>query len=300
MELHQLQYAMEVAKQKNFTRAADKINVSQSTLSHQIAKLETELGIKLFERKSRTVRLTQGGEDFLGHVNLLLSNLENAKQCIQTYRGLLTGTLKIGMIAALGSLDYANMVADFYTQHPGIKFEFVQAGTYALLDKLSNREIEIAFVVRPEEHEYKDIQFRHLVYDDYVLALPMNHRLAGRTSVDLAEIADERFIFHPASDRMFSICLQACNHAGFQPNIVCESNHTPTCLALISAGMGIGFFPREKLENERFATVVVRLNQAMKKDIVLAVNKEAAFSPVAAEFNRFVTQWAKGLQHPAD
>jgi LysR family transcriptional activator of glutamate synthase operon len=147
--------------------------------------------------KSRTVRLTQGGEDFLGHVNLLLSNLENAKQCIQTYRGLLTGTLKIGMIAALGSLDYANMVADFYTQHPGIKFEFVQAGTYALLDKLSNREIEIAFVVRPEEHEYKDIQFRHLVYDDYVLALPMNHRLAGRTSVDLAEIADERFIFHP-------------------------------------------------------------------------------------------------------
>ena len=297
MELHQLEYVAEVANQKSFTRAADKINVTQSTLSHQIAKLEKELGIKLFERKARTVRLTQGGEEFLTHVHLLLNNLENAKQAVQTYRGLLKGTLKIGVIAALGGLNYANMIADFYKQHPGINFAMVQAGTYELLEKLSKREIEIAFVVRPAANEYNDIEFRHLVYDDYVLALPRNHRLAGRASVDITEVANENFIFHPASDRMFSICLEACSHAGFTPNIVCESNHTPTCLALISAGMGIGFFPREKLENDQFSTVVVQLNQALKKEIVLAVKKDAAFSPVGAKFNRFVAQWASALEH---
>ena len=96
---------------------------------------------------------------------------------------------------------------------------------------------------------------------------------------------------------MFSICMEACINAGFKPNIVCESNHTPTCLALISAGMGIGFFPREKLENEKFATVIVPLKQALKKDIVMAVNKDAAFSPVAAKFNRFVVHWVGALEN---
>ena len=97
--------------------------------------------------------------------------------------GCLKGTLKIGVIAALGSLDYANMITDFHKQHPGINFEILQAGTYELLEKLSNREIEVAFVVRPAKNEYNDIEFRQLVYDDYVLALPQNHRLAGRTSI---------------------------------------------------------------------------------------------------------------------
>ncbi|NMC33495.1 MAG: LysR family transcriptional regulator [Veillonellaceae bacterium] len=295
MELHQLQYVVEVAKQKNFTRAADTVNVSQSTLSQQIAKLEDELGVKLFERNSRTVSLTQVGEEFINQAKILLGNLEQSKQIVQEYKGLLKGTLRIGAIASLGQIGFANLMTEFYRQYPGIKLEIVQAGTYELLDKLAAKTLEMAFVVMPGEDQYPDISFRHLLDDDYVLALPPSHRLAGKSTIDLAEIARENFVFHPATDRMFFLCLDACAKAGFKPNIVCESNHSPTCLSLISAGMGIGFFPVEKIENTKHDIAIVRIRQPLKKDIVLAVRKEGVLSPVAAKFHGFVQQWIDSL-----
>lgn len=291
MELHQLQYIAEVAAQKNFTRAADSINVSQSTLSHQIAKLEDELGVKLFERKPRSVSLTQAGEEFLTHVQLSLNNLESAKQSIQDYRGLLKGTLRIGTIASLGEINLALMLAEFYREHSGLTFQIVQAGAYELLEKLYAGEIEIAFVVMPPPNQYEDMEFCLLTQDDYVLALPPDHRLAGRKSLDLSEVADENFIFHPASDRMFSICMEACSKAGFKPRIVCESSHSPTCLALISAGMGIGFFPKEKLDSSSFAIATAPLNQPLKKDIALARRKHPASTPACQKFHRFALDW---------
>jgi len=295
MELHQLQYVVEVASQKNFTRAADKINVSQSTLSQQVAKLEDELGVKLFERNSRTVDLTQIGEEFIIQAKILLDNLEKSKQIVMEYKGLIKGTLRIGVIASLGRIDYAEMMSEFYRQYPGVKFEIVQAGTYELLEKLAAKTLEVAFVVMPAPEQYRDINFRHLAYDDYVLALPRAHRLARKKSLDLAEVAAEKFIFHPAADRMFSICMDACIKAGFHPNIVCESNHSPTCLSLISAGMGIGFFPGEKLKETPFPIAIVPLKQPLKKEIVLAFGKEATFSPVAAKFHSFVLKWVNSL-----
>lgn len=296
MELHQLQYVVEVASQKNFTRAADKINVSQSTLSQQIAKLEDELGVKLFERNSRTVDLTQIGEEFIIQAKILLDNLEKSKQIVMEYKGLIKGTLRIGVIASLGRIDYADMMTEFYRQYPGVNFEIVQAGTYELLEKLAAKAIEVAFVVMPTEAQYRDINFRHLAYDDYVLALPPSHRLAGKEALDLAEVAQEKFVFHPATDRMYSICMDACIRAGFHPHIVCESNHSPTCLSLISAGMGIGFFPWEKLKNTTFEIAIAQIKQPLKKEIVLAFGKQATLSPVAAKFHNFVLKWVEALK----
>ena len=295
MELHQLQYVVEVANQKNFTRAADKINVSQSTLSQQIGKLEDELGVKLFDRNSRTVGLTQVGEDFINQAKILLDNLEKSKQIVQEYKGLLKGTLRIGAIASLGRIDFANLMTEFCRQYPDVKLEIVQAGTYGLLEKLASKSIDIAFVILPADDQYRDISFRHLAYDEFILALPPSHRLAGNPTIDLAEVAEEKFIFHPATDRMFFLCMEACVSAGFHPNIVCESNHSPTCLSLISAGMGIGFFPLEKIENTKIDLAIARLSEPLKKDIVLAVRKEGELSPVAARFHNFVLQWIDSL-----
>jgi DNA-binding transcriptional LysR family regulator len=295
MELHQLQYVVEVANQKNFTRAADKINVSQSTLSQQIGKLEDELGVKLFDRNSRTVGLTQVGEDFVNQAKILLDNLEKSKQIVQEYKGLLKGTLRIGAIASLGRIDFANLMTEFCRQYPDVKLEIVQAGTYGLLEKLVSKSIDVAFVILPADDQYRDIAFRHLTYDEFILALPPSHRLAGKPTIDLAEVAEEKFIFHPATDRMFFLCMEACVSAGFHPNIVCESNHSPTCLSLISAGMGIGFFPLEKIENTKIDLAIARLSEPLKKDIVLAVRKEGGLSPVAARFHNFVLQWIDSL-----
>jgi LysR family transcriptional regulator, transcription activator of glutamate synthase operon len=295
MEIHQLQYIVEVAKQRNFTRAADAICVSQSTLSHQIAKLEDELGIKLFDRNSRMVYPTQAGEKFISHVRILLANLEFAKQDLQAYIGLLKGTLRIGVIASLGRIDYAGMLANFYKKYPGLNFEIVQDGTYRLLEKIGTGELDVAFVAMPVVSDYSEIDFYHLAYDDYILVIPEEHRFASRKSIDLAEASDEKFIFHPSSDRMHYICLDACLRAGFKPNIVCQSSHSPTCLALIHAGMGIGFFPQEKVRNQNFNITMIKLKQPIKKDIALAVSKRSSSVPAVKIFYQFVLDWVKNI-----
>jgi len=295
VEIHQLQYAVEVAKQRSFTRAADEICVSQSTLSHQIGKLEDELGLKLFERRARSVHPTEAGEDFVRHAKTVLATLEIAAQNMQAYQGLLKGTLRIGVIASLARIDYAGMLTKFYQQHPGLMFEIVQTGTYVLLDKLTHGELDMAFLVLPSATEYEEIDFYPLAEDEYVLAVPYGHVFARKKVIDLAEAAGENFIFHPSSDRMYHTCIQACQAAGFKPNIVCQSNHSPTSVSLISAGMGIGFFPWEKIKNRQDQIVMVKLKEPVKKHIALAVAKQASPAPAVKAFANFVTQWVKEL-----
>ena len=296
MEIHQLQYVVEVAKQRNFTRAADEICVTQSTLSHQIAKLEDELDIKLFDRNSRIVFPTEAGEEFINHAKAVLATLEVAKQSVLAYRKLLKGTLRIGVIASLGTIDYANMLAQFHKEHQGLNFEIVQDGTYSLLEKIRARELDVAFAAVASQEADEDVAFYHLAYDDYVLAVPPGHAFAGREYINLSEAAEERFIFQPSSDRMHYTCMEACAEAGFKPQIVCQSNHSPTCLALISAGMGIGFFPREKISGQKLAIAVVKLKQPVQKNIVLAVGKHFSLSPAVVAFNRFVIDWVQALR----
>lgn len=295
MEIHQLQYVVEVAKQGSFTRAADEICVSQSTLSHQIAKLEDELGVKLFTRQARSVSLTQAGEDFIKHVKASLNNLEFAKQSIEAYIGLLKGTLKIGLVASLGSIDFAGIIENFYREHAGINFQITQAGTYSLLEQLHAGILDVAFIVLPETSEYEDISFHQLAYDDYVLVVPAGHPAAKNQSIDLASVAKENFIFHPASDRMHHICMKACETAGFKPNIVCVSNHSPTSLSLISAGMGIGFFPREKVAEKNDRIAILKLKTPIQKNIGLAIAKQASPAPAVKAFHRFVLKWVADL-----
>ena len=296
MEIHQLQYIVEVDKQRSFTKAADEMFVSQSTLSHQIAKLENELGVKLFDRNSRTVYPTQIGEEFINHAKQILANLEVAKQNIQSHIGLLKGTLRIGVIASLGKIDYAGMLANFHRKHPGLNYEIVQSGTYNLLDKLKAGEIDVSFITLLPLPECDDLQFHYLAYDEYVLAVPPGHPFAGRDYIELAEAADEKFIFHPSSERMYHICMEACAQAGFKPNIVCQGNHSPTCLSLISAGMGIGFFPYEKIEAQKFEIGVVKLKEPVRKDIALVIGKYTSMTPAVTIFCRFVLHWADQLR----
>lgn len=291
MEIHQLEYIVEVARQKNFTRASYTLNVTQSTLSHQIAKLENELGIEIFIRKARTVELTQVGYAFLQQSISILKNIDTAKQTVLDFKGLLKGTIRIGMIGSLASIDYSNIIADFYKKYPHLHFYIEGSGTFSLLTKLIEQKLDLAFIVTPPKKDFPDIKFHALTTDDYILAVPLHHPLAHRKRVALSALSKEKFIFYPSTDRIHYICLEACLAAGFQPNIICECDHSPTSIALIQAGMGIGFFPRAKMDFMHPHIAPIELEQPFKKDISLAVLKRGEQTPAVKIFLDFVLQW---------
>ena len=120
MELHQLQYVLEVAKRRHFTKAAEEIGVAQSSLSQQITKLEEELGIKLFERTTRSVYPTPAGEEFLMYAKRILEDINTVKQSMQSHIGLTRGKITIGAITTLESIDFVALITAFHQTYPGL------------------------------------------------------------------------------------------------------------------------------------------------------------------------------------
>ena len=284
-------------EKKNFTRAAYELNVTQSALSRQIASLEEELDTKLFVRKARTVELTPEGKAFLQHAVTILKDVEIAHQSVLDFKGLLRGTIRMGIISSLGTMQYDQMLYTFYKNHPGIQFYIEEGGTYALLQKLQDRDLDLALLVRPTEKAYSDIAFYPLLTDRYVLVLPKNHKLAGKKKVYIRELSAERFVLHPPTEQIRCLISEACQAAGFAPQIVCECNHSPTQLTLISAGMCIGIFPKEKVRNiaKKKDLAIVNLADDIEKEIGLAVLKKGQPTPAVQLFSDFIVRWVKEL-----
>ncbi len=126
MEMHQLEYVLAVAKHHNFTRAAEEIKISQSSLSQQIHKLEVELGINLFVRTTRSVQLTPAGAEFVTHAKRIMSEVNEARRCIQDHVSIIKGQLTIGALAVIGHYNIPNLLSSFQDNFPGIRINIIE------------------------------------------------------------------------------------------------------------------------------------------------------------------------------
>jgi DNA-binding transcriptional LysR family regulator len=291
MEIHQLQYVVAVAKYKNFSRAAEEVNVGQSGLSQQIAKLEFELGIKLFDRSSRTVLLTPAGAEFVEYAREILTKIETAKQHMDAYAGLIKGDLSIGTITSLPKIDFGSLISSFHEKYSGLSLNIIQEGSIKLIELLRTGQIDVAFLTLPP-FECEDLSFHFLAKDDYVMVTSDKHRFAKMKSLDLAEARNETFIFQKKNQSMHAICLQACNKAGFEPKIFCFSSGSSISFSLIRSGLGIGFFPSKDLESYRIpGLATIKLREPLYKHLMLATVKKTDHSPPINALRQHVIEW---------
>lgn len=289
MDITQLQYVVEVAKHRNFTRAAEGSFVAQSSLSRQIIDLENELGVKLFERTTRSVHPTSAGSEFLVYARQILAEIETARQCMQAYAGLSKGTINIGAITTLESIGFVSLITSFHNIYPGLYLNIVTNGSYSLTELLRRSEIDVAILTPPVNAVTDDIEFHPLANGEFVLVTANNHPLAARGTIDLAETANESFVFPSPDQSVYTIYLQACRDAGFAPKIVCQSSHSETSLALVGVGMGVGFFPLETLNYiEQYGVSIIRLTQPVIKHVALALLKRLHHPPAVAAFCDYV------------
>jgi DNA-binding transcriptional LysR family regulator len=287
MELDQLECIIEVASQKHFTRAAENLNISQSSLSQKISKLEDELGIKLFERSTRTIYVTPIGLEFIEISRNILKQAKDAKAMIAAYNDLNDVTLHVGVIAALNSIGFSDIVAAYRKERPSVKMNFREDGSVKLIECLRKNEVDLAFLVMPLKNQFPDVNFQVLGSDEYVLAMHQNHPLSSRKVVSLKEVADEPFVFYSEEQSSYYICLDACEKAGFTPKIVCQSNHSPTNLALVASGVGLSFFPLEKIQkNPKLGLTYVNIKERIYKKIAVAILSKREHSlPVRIFYN---------------
>ncbi|MGN5631522.1 LysR family transcriptional regulator [Streptomyces sp. AC154] len=240
MELRHLSAFVAVAEELHFGRAAKRLQMAQPPLSQQIRQLEKELGVQLFERNTRSVRLTGAGESFLQPVRTVLDGLDVAVRAAKAAGRGEYGRVSIGFAGASSHETLPRLTRAVRAAHPGI--ELVMRGqTYAnvALARVADGSLDLGFVRLPVTQP--GVAHRVIDQEELVCALPSDHPLAARDSVSIEALAGEPFVSFPANtgSTVRDAMVGACEAAGFNPRVVQEAPDSYTIMALVAAGVGV-------------------------------------------------------------
>ncbi len=244
MELHQLRYFVAVVREGTFTRAAERLYITQPSLSEQIRKLETELGSPLFRRLGRRLALTSAGESLLPHAEKVVLEVEEAKARVHEVRGLRRGRLSIGVLPSAAARLLPRFLAEFRRHHPGVEVVLRDESDSAELEQLVHDGVVDLAIVRLPPTRRTDLEVDILVREPLVLVVPPGHRLADRRSVALADLVHEPFVMMRPGHGLRECLLGVCRQAGFDPHIVFEAGQLGSLVGLVQAGIGITVVPR--------------------------------------------------------
>jgi LysR family transcriptional regulator, transcription activator of glutamate synthase operon len=297
MELRQLIYFVEVAKREHVSEAADTLHVAQSAISRQIANLEAELGVQLFEREGRNVKLTPIGKYFLPHAEAVLRAVENAKQQIEEYLDPEHGTIKIGFPSSLASHTLPMVISSFKDEHPHVKFHLRQGSYHFLIEAVKNRELDLAFI-GPVPTDEKELKGEILFMESFAVLLPLHHHLAKRERLALNELRNEPFVTFPKGYVLHTIVINACRQAGFSPIISSEGEDLDAIKGLVSAGIGVTLLPENTFYDTmpRYTVKIPIAMPQVKRNVGVIYSTRHNLAPSVKVFYDFVKQFFSRLQ----
>ncbi|GHE52783.1 LysR family transcriptional regulator [Streptomyces longispororuber] len=243
MDLQQLRYVVAVAETRNFTRAAERCLVVQSSLSHRIANLERELGVKLFARSSRRVELTSAGEAFLVGARECLTAADRAVADAAAATGVVRGTLAVGVIVTTAAVDVPEVLQRYRARHPDVRVLLRAGGSDELAAAVRRGDLDIAFLGLPEGARPPGVETLALDRDEHVLVVPTGHRLAGAARVTLLDIADETFVDFVAGTPARAQSDQAFAAAGLARDVAYEAGVAELITRLVARDLGVALLP---------------------------------------------------------
>lgn len=281
MELYQLAYFVEIARQQNFTRAAARLNMAQPALSLQMRNLERELGAELFIRGRRQTNLTAAGKAFLPKAEALLAQAEAAKLVVSDVVQLRTGRLVIATIPSVSASWLPRVIQSFKKQHPGIELQLIEDSSERVGETVESGRADLGFLQMPAGKS--TFETRALITEAFVLLVPSSHSLAKLAELRVRQLANEPFVFYKGRAR--DTALEACRKAGFEPQIACETGELETIRALVAAGLGVAIIPQLAAQPLPRTLKVVKLKEPkIQREIAAVWSKGAPLSPAASGF----------------
>ncbi|GEN50025.1 LysR family transcriptional regulator [Alkalibacterium pelagium] len=242
MELKQLIYFIEVAEREHMSEAAQNLNVAQSALSRQISNLEGELGVELFERASRSLKLLPIGQTVLKEARDIMHQVDHLKKQVDDYKKPESGIVKVGFPTSLATTLLPHLVRTFNENYPTVQFHLRQGSYQFLVDAVKSRELNLAFM-GPVITDDPAIKGDRLFYEKMLLLVPRHHRLAGKTSVKMAELQQENFILFPKGYILEKLVIDACRREGFDPHVSTEGEDMDAVKGMVAAGIGVTLLP---------------------------------------------------------
>lgn len=234
MELLQLRYFQTVARKEHMTKAAQELRIAQPALSKTISRLEEDIGVPLFDRHGGRIRLNSFGKVFLDKVEMALALLDEGRKEVAEMSGLEQGSIHL----ATSTLDrLSDALGEFLVLYPEVQFKITQASMEEMTHLVETGEVDMCFTALPIDRP--DISAMPVLKEDVYLAVPQGHRLAGRKSICLSELAEEPFIGYKEElpfQKMNDLFFQ---EAGIIPNFVCRVDEPTAIASLVRAGLGV-------------------------------------------------------------
>ncbi|MDQ0050704.1 DNA-binding transcriptional LysR family regulator [Paenibacillus polymyxa] len=286
MELLQLQYFLTVARLEHVTEAARSLHVTQSSLSKTIQRLEEDLGVPLFDRTGRKLRLNEFGSRFLHRAERALFELEQGKQELSDLSSPEYGTLELAVTTAS---TLPNILREFRKKRPYIHFHVQMLTTQEMVTLLHRGEVDFCLSSPPIEGD--NIECQIVFIDPILVAVPKGHRLADRSSVTLADLRDEWFVGVKRGYGTRDLVDAVCKSEGFVPKYVYEGDEPARLSTLVEAEIGIAFIPstaRNSREHLRYLQVE---NHELVREIALLWHRSRYISRAALEFREVVVEY---------
>lgn len=290
MEMHQLRYALAVARTGNFSRASEQCHVSQPSLSQQILKLEDELGERLFDRLRGGVRPTAHGRVFLARAERILAEVDAVRREAADAKQQLRGTLTVGVLPTIAPYLLPATLARFAAAYPAVEVVVQEETTAVLLRLTLAGELDVMLASPPLDDERLEV--RSLFSEELMLALPAGHPLIEPKTVRLGDLEKERFIVMKDGHCLGDQVRQFCTRSGQGMRVTFRSSQLETIRAMVGAGMGVSLIPAMATRTSCSGDPVYRRLAAPRpqREIAGAWASVRGAGRAATEFLRFAAE----------
>ncbi|AZN43444.1 LysR family transcriptional regulator [Paenibacillus albus] len=289
MELLQLKYFQKVAKLEHMTKAAQELHIAQPALSQSIARLEDDLGVPLFHRQGRQIRLNSYGEAFLAKVEVALHALEEGRREIADMNGTERGRIHI---ATTTMARFSEMIRAYLVDYPETNLHITQVTPEEIIPLIEAGDIDFCYTTPPIDRP--GISGIPLLHEEIFIAVPPGHRLAHREHVTIDDIRAEPFVSMKEGSRIRTMMDQFCSRRGLTPRIVCEVDDPAAMRSFVSAGLGIAFLSACKKSDAKPLVLLPIHHTSSKRTIQLAWLEKRYLSQAALSFRDFVTDYFAG------
>jgi DNA-binding transcriptional LysR family regulator len=248
MEMHQVRYFLSLAEELNFSRAAAKCNVSQPAFSRAIKALEEEFGGLLFHREGRFTHLSELGQMVRPHLEHVFRASHEAKEAAKDFAGLKKMVLKLGIMTTIAPDQFVDLIAAIRARHPDIELQMIDANSQDLQTRLLEGDLEVAIYALPGNEPEERTHVVPLFREQMVIAVHPSNRLASQSAIRVRDLDGESYIHR-----------NHCEFAGYADGILREqgvtvkpaywSDSADWTLAMIAAGLGFGFLPRNSVNH---------------------------------------------------
>jgi DNA-binding transcriptional LysR family regulator len=239
VELQQMRYVVAIAEHGSFTRAAEACFVVQSALSHQVARLEQELGVRLFHRTSRQVRLSAAGQAFVPVARQCLDAADRARAEVAAATGEVRGPLSIGLIPTVAAVDVPDALRTFRERYPQVQVRLTSGNSDTHVQQVADGTLDLAFLGLPDGWEITGVAGQQLARDQHRAVMAPGHALAGRSRLTLARLAGETFVDFPADTTGRLQSDGAFADAGLRREVSFETTDMLLMGRLLRAGLAV-------------------------------------------------------------